>query len=149
MTQATPLVNVKRYALIYVATILGLVALSFALTLLAGITLPAGLSTILPAMAGAMIEGQKRATSGLAPFEKSEAWAAARAMTKVVILVNALIMVLAMMVPSVRAVFLTVPMMAALVFLVLVGITFLTNRFFLTYGYKNQKIALDRKASRK
>ncbi len=149
MTQDAPLVNLKRYTLVYVGTILGLVVLSFVLSLLAGISLPAGLSTILPAMAGAMIEGQKRATAGLAPFEKSEAWAAARSLTKVVILVNALIMVLAMIVPSVRAVFYSVPVMAALVFLVLIGITFLTNRFFLTYGFKNQKIALDRKALRK
>lgn len=149
MIQDAPLVNLKRYTLVYVGTILGLVVLSFVLSLLAGISLPAGLSTILPAMAGAMNEGQKRATTGRPPFEKSEAWAAARSLTKVVILVNALIMVLAMIVPSVRAVFYSVPVMAALVFLVLIGITFLTNRFFLTYGFKNQKIALDRKASRK
>lgn len=149
MTRDAPLVNLKRYTLVYVGTILGLVVLSFVLSLLAGISLPAGLSTILPAMAGAMNEGQKRATAGRPPYEKAQAWAAARSLTKVVILVNALIMVLAMIVPSVRAVFYSVPVMAALVFLVLIGITFLTNRFFLTYGFKNQKIALDRKASRK
>ena len=56
MTQDAPLVNLKRYTLVYVGTILGLVVLSFVLSLLAGISLPAGLSTILPAMAGAMVE---------------------------------------------------------------------------------------------
>ncbi|CUH86866.1 hypothetical protein PH5382_00785 [Phaeobacter sp. CECT 5382] len=73
-------INLKRYALIYVTTVVVLMLVTTLLAL-AGITIPASLSTLLPAMMAAMVEGQRQAGTQQQPLGWGAAWKAAIPMT--------------------------------------------------------------------
>ncbi|WP_083095970.1 ABZJ_00895 family protein [Pseudophaeobacter leonis] len=73
-------INLKRYALIYVATVVVLMLVTTLLSL-AGITLPASLSTLLPTMMAAMTEGRQQAGTQKQPLGWGAAWKAAIPMT--------------------------------------------------------------------
>ncbi|WP_298904618.1 ABZJ_00895 family protein [uncultured Aliiroseovarius sp.] len=142
--------NWKRYAGVYILSMIGLMILGLLLERLLGFSLPSGLSTVLPPMMAAMIEGQKRADAGLAQYENVEAWSAASSATMVVgVITVAVLAGLLILMPPMRQMFSSISMMTlVLVFAAIMGVTLLVNRFFLTLGYKNQRKALDKKASK-
>lgn len=76
--------NWKRYAGVYILSMIGLMIVGLLLERLLGFSLPSGLSVVLPPMMAALIEGQKRADAGLEPYGKAEAWSAASLATMVV-----------------------------------------------------------------
>lgn len=139
----TELFNIKRYALVYVSTMVGLTLFGIVLDWVFAFTLPSGLSTILPAMMAAMLEGQKRADSGALRLTPQQAWAAARKMTFIVFVVTAAMFLALVMIPPIGAVLLSLPPTILLgVLAVLMGITLLANRFFVTSGYDAQLKAI-------
>lgn len=142
--------NWKRYAGVYILAMIGLMIIGLLLERLFGLSLPSGLSTVLPPMMAAMIEGQKRADAGLGPYEKTEAWSAASLATMVVgVITVAVLAGLLILMPVMREMFSSISMITwVLVFAGIMAITLLVNRFFLTMGYKNQRTALDKKAGK-
>ncbi|NDW54676.1 ABZJ_00895 family protein [Aliiroseovarius sp. PrR006] len=142
--------NWKRYAGVYILSMIGLMIIGLLLQRLFGFSLPTGLSTVLPPMMAAMIEGQKRADAGLGQYENTEAWSAASLATMVVgVITVAVLAGLLILMPLMREMFSSISMMTwVLVFAGIMGLTLLVNRFFLTMGYKNQRKALDKKAGK-
>lgn len=135
-------VNLLRYAGVYVAAMLGLAALTWALQALMGFRLPTGLSTALPPMLAAMMEGQALARGSRALISGAAAWREAAKMTLVVALINALVLfaLLGLMpeLAETRAV-----VIIGGIFLLLLAVVLLVNRFFLTLGAKSQLKALE------
>ncbi|WP_424941017.1 ABZJ_00895 family protein [Aliiroseovarius sp. S253] len=142
--------NWKRYAGVYILSMIGLMILSLLLERLFAFSLPSGLSVVLPPMMAAMIEGQKRADAGLGPYEKTEIWSAASLATSVVgVITVAVLAGLLVLMPPMREMFSSISMMTwVLVFAGIMGLTLLVNRSFLAMGYKNQRKALDKKATK-
>ena len=140
--------NWKRYAGVYILSMIGLMIIGLLLQRLFGFSLPPGLSTVLPPMMAAMIEGQKRADSGLGQYENTEAWSAASFATMVVGVITVVVLAgLLIVMPPMREMFSSISMMTwVLVFAGIMVLTLLVNRVFLTLGYKNQRKALDKKA---
>lgn len=130
-------VNLLRYAGVYIAAAIGLAALTWAAAALLGVRLPTGLSTALPPMLAAMIEGQALARAARAPIPGGDAWREAGRMTLVVALLNAVILagVLTFTPELANA---QAASIIGLVFLVLLGVVFLVNRFFLGLGARSQ-----------
>lgn len=141
-------VSLKRYSLVYLASIAGLVALSFALEYLFGNSLPSGLSTVLPTFIAAMTEGQKAAEADAPEFTGPQAWAQARRMTGVVIAINCVIFLIMMFVPEIRALFVSMPLILGAVLVALFAVTFLVNRFALTQGYRAYQKAKAKREAR-
>lgn len=138
------LVSLKGYALAYVGTIIALASINVLLSYV-GFSIPSGLSTVLPAMMGAMMEGQKHARGGFEPFTNAQAWAAARDMTYIVAVVTAVVFVAFFLVPSLRAMLIELhPILMLSMTIILILISFLTNRFFLIIGYTSQRKAMER-----
>jgi hypothetical protein len=142
--------NWKRYAGVYILSMIGLMIVGLLLERLLGFSLPSGLSVVLPPMMAALIEGQKRADAGLEPYGKAEAWSAASLATMVVgVITVAVLAGLLILMPLMREMFSSISMITwVLVFAGIMALTLLVNRSFLTMGYKNQRKALDKKAAK-
>ncbi len=142
----TGLLDAKRYALAYVGMLVGLLVLSVVLEKVFGYQLSSGITSVLPAMLAAMLEGQKRAESGEPRLTAQQAWAAARNMTYIVALITAVNALLLLLLPAMRVVILSLPGSIVLAVLAaLLGITLLTNRFFVTFGYDSQRKAIEKR----
>ena len=120
--------NKLRYAGIYLGAVILLVVIS------TFVSLPSGLATILPCMVAALIEGQKIAQNSGKAIEKSEAWAFARESTLLVLAINLVFMVLLFLSPLGSELPPLPPILYAVIFIVLMLVSFLTNRFFVTMG---------------
>lgn len=142
--------NWKRYVRAYFLTMIGLAVLSLVLDLLFQSTVPTGISIVLPTIMAAMFEGQKRAEAGLAAYSGAEAWSAAAYATMIVGVITVLTLALLLVfLESSRMAFGSFSMVTwVIVFSVLMFVTLLTNRIFLTMGYKNQRKALDKKVGK-
>ncbi|QDC11073.1 hypothetical protein FHY55_18350 [Oceanicola sp. D3] len=135
-------VNLMRYAGVYIAAAVGLAVLIWIADAAFGLRLPTGLSTALPPMLAALLEGQAfaRAYRELAP--NGEAWSIALRMTLVVAVINAVILL---------GMLLFTPQLAdpeafgiiAVVFVVLLGLVLVVNRVFFGMGVKSQLKALE------
>ena len=141
----TGTVNLKRYGITYVAAMVGLVVLNQILAFTLNYSLPMGISTLFPAMAGALREGQKLADDRVKDFSKADAWRAARKMTLVAIGINAVVIAGLMLSLNISGILQYFPIaLVAAVFAFLMALTFLVNRFFLTMGFRNQRKLLDK-----
>ncbi|MCO6384977.1 ABZJ_00895 family protein [Oceanicola sp. 502str15] len=141
-------INLLRYAGVYIAAAVALAALLWALEAFLGVSAPSGLSTALPPMLAALIEGQAYARTTRAPLPGGEAWAGALRMTLVVAAINAVVLLGVLLVmPELRE-----PQLlgiVAVVFVVLLGVVFLANRFFFGMGAKSQLKALGAEGAHK
>ncbi len=135
-------ISLLRYAGIYIATALGLALLTWVLASFAGVRLPTGLSTALPPMLAALLEGQAFARETREPLLNDEAWSAAFRMTLVVAVINAIILggVLLFTPELTNPEVLTI---VGVVFLVLLVVVLLVNRIFLGMGARSQLKALE------
>ena len=137
----------KRYALVYVIAVLALAVFEVGLEVLARYSLPMGIRSILPPIMAAMYEGQKRAQAGLEPLDGSAAWKAARGMTYVVLAVSIMLLLISLLIPGWGSLLWVLPPMfliGMLAFELLMA--FLVNRFFVGIGYRNQRMAMDRRS---
>lgn len=142
----TSLVNLKRYALVYVATVIGITVGIEVLWRLAGLDLNSTGTTVLPAMAADMHEGRKPAEINTNAYSNSEAWNAAIWMTLVALAIGVAILAALTVVPAFADTFQGLPASVWMVVLVVLGIVYLLcNRFFLTLGYKGHRKAIDKK----
>ncbi|MHA6263164.1 ABZJ_00895 family protein [Arenibacterium sp. CAU 1754] len=137
----------KRYAVTYVAALVGLIVLNQILFFTLNYTLPTGLSIVFPAMAAALREGQKLANDGVKEFSKADAWRAAGKMTLVAIGINAVVFALVMLSLDISGILeqVSIALLAA-IFVFLMALTFFVNRFFLMMGFGNQRKLLDKQA---
>ncbi|MGH1415984.1 MAG: ABZJ_00895 family protein [Pelagimonas sp.] len=133
-------INLIRYTVIYVLAITGLMAISFALQVFTNIEMPTGVSTVLPVMMAAMLEGQRYARETKQPIEPNDAWKAALAATGVVIVVSILLVaVFFVFVPGFAGLFAALGSVGLLIVLTIsLVIVLLANRFALTMGAKNE-----------
>ncbi len=133
-------INLTRYTVIYVLAIAILMAISIALETFTSIEMPTGVSTVLPVMMAAMLEGQRHARETKQPLESSDAWKSALAATGIVIVVSILLVAaFFVLVPGFAGLFAALGSVA-LVILVAISliVVLLTNRFALTMGAKNE-----------
>lgn len=134
-------INLKRYALIYVTTVVVLMLVTTLLSL-AGIALPASLSTLLPAMMAAMIEGQQQAATQKQPLDWGRAWKAAIAMTVCGVAVAFGASVLFLIVVGGKAELQIITTIGfsgwALVLILIALVTYVCNAAFLRIGLNNQ-----------
>ncbi|ABD53434.1 ABZJ_00895 family protein [Jannaschia sp. CCS1] len=141
-------VNLKRYGLVYLGTIVGLVGLSNAMVYFLDMSLPTGISTILPAWLAAMTEGQKASDAKAPQYTGPQAWAQARRMTVVVVVINCIFGAIIFIYSDVATLLAQAPVLITALLLIGFAVTFLVNRFALTWGYKVQHRAIVRKESR-
>lgn len=130
------LVSLPRYALLYILFVAGLALLTYLLDEFLGFTLPNGVSTVVPAMMAALIEGGKIAPRLQRAMTNSEAWWSALAMTAVVAVVSfAVFAALLVVSPQIGSFFslLSVGLLIGVFFFLLL-IVLVINRFFLTMG---------------
>ncbi|MCT4554459.1 MAG: ABZJ_00895 family protein [Pelagimonas sp.] len=131
--------SLKRYAIVFVLAILGLIVVGIALAPL-GVKLPTGISVWMPPMLAALNAGTKYGEQHGAAPPKAEAWRLARLMTLVAIAIHILLSVgfIAVSVPSQGWGLLAAigPVGMIIIVLVMVAVTFLSNRFFLGLGAK-------------
>lgn len=129
-------IKLGRYAVTYVLCVLALMALAAVLDIAAGIELPSGLSTVLPVLVAALLEGQRHARLTGEEISKSDAWKFARQTTLLVVGINLLfIAIFVLVVPDFLAVFAIIgPVGALILATILLVIVLLTNRFFVSKG---------------
>lgn len=134
-------INLKRYALVYVTTVV-LLMLVTTLLALAGVTIPASLSTLLPAMMAAMIEGQQQASTQRLPLGWGAAWKAAIPMTVCGVAVAVVASVLFLLVVGGEAevkVIATIGLSGWVFALIAIAlVTYVSNAAFLRIGLNNQ-----------
>ncbi|SIO33086.1 ABZJ_00895 family protein [Vannielia litorea] len=129
-------ISYLRYTGVYVATMLALAALNWALATFASYSLPSGLGTILPPMLAAMLEGQFHARATRAPLAPGEAWRAAGVMTGIAAVIAGLMLVIvAAGTPEYAQ--LPTGLLAGITLALLVA-TFLVNRLFLGMGARQE-----------
>lgn len=139
-------VDLKRYAVTYLAAMAGLMVLNQILFFTLNYTLPTGLSTIFPAMAAALREGQKLADDGVKAFSKADAWRAAGKMTLVAFGIIAVVFSVMMLSLDISGILeqVSIALLGA-IFAFLMALTFFVNRFFLMMGYGNQRKIVDKR----
>lgn len=138
-------VNLKRYALWFIAATIGLFIVVFALDYFLAMEFPNGAAAVIPAMVAAMVEGQKYAETSRDPVPSP--WKQAGALTIVGSAISIVFAIPAFIfLPELRGAFSQFPslMIGMIVFGIL--ITWVVNRIFLTIGAKNQWKAMDRQA---
>lgn len=139
-------INMTRYAGIYLATLVGVTLVGYALTAAFNLSPPTGVATILPPIIAAMAEGQRIARETGKQLESNVKWRAAAAMTGLVIMLNAALLLLMLAIPAMRAMLTQIPpALLGIVTLVLVALIFFANRYFLGQGLKNELKKLDGK----
>ena len=132
--------NIRRYALVFIGTSLGLWALTMLALLVFEFDISNGGMVILPPLVAAMIEGHRFARSNGRLPEKLEMWKFARLAALVVMAVTMVFtVIMTFFVPELRE--LMAQRMGAGVLLALVVlqalIAFLVTRFFLGFGAKS------------
>lgn len=138
----TGMINYKRYAVTYVAVMVGLMLLNIFLAFAFDYSVPTGVGTVLPAMMAALMEGQKLADSSVSQFTKGDAWRAAGKMTLIAFGINAVVMGFVMLNPAFAAALKPVPVvLLAAIFAALMVLTFFMSRFFVMMGFKSQRKA--------
>ncbi|MBS8226243.1 ABZJ_00895 family protein [Vannielia litorea] len=134
--------NLFRYAGVYIAVALTLSLVTWLLAAFAGFSLPTGLSTVLPPILAALVEGQCVARATRAPLVGSEAWGTALRMTAVVAAINLVVLIGALLFsPELNN-----PQALGIiggVFVVLLVLVLLVNRVFYAMGVKSQLKALE------
>jgi phosphoglycerol transferase MdoB-like AlkP superfamily enzyme len=132
-------INLPRYVSFYLYAMLGMLALSVALSFGFSKDMPPGLTTILPAMIAAYFEGVRQARERKAMLSSGAAWGAALAMTAAAFVFTACLYVVQLAIPGVASALTDVSrgFLYGLVFFVLV-VVFLTNRVFLHHGMKTE-----------
>lgn len=132
-------VNLLRYALVYIATTALIAGISFAMEAYLGISLPSGVSGVIPIMSAAMVEGLKLGEATDQAMDSETAWSEAIKMTGVVIVISFLVLVaFAIFVPKFIELLGAIPVIAwIIIFAILIGIALLVNRFMLTQMMKS------------
>ncbi|MCT4607851.1 MAG: ABZJ_00895 family protein [Pelagimonas sp.] len=142
--------DLKRYSLIFVLTIVGLFGLSYALEAM-GLHLPSGFSSIAPAMIAAQIEGARLGSTYARPFERREAWVLALPMTLCGIAINLALLVAYIFQLTGDQAMELLDMLGVtawvVVFVLMGGVIYLTNRIFLGLGLRMQLRAMQRQSS--
>lgn len=142
-------VDLRRYASLYVISVVTLVIVGIGLVQLAEIKPPSGAGTVVAVIVAALFEGQRAARIGGVEFSKSEAWSAAFAMTGVVAVTNAVMLGLLYTVPWIAVMLDRTPtQQIALVFMVLVLFALVANRYFLTTGFRAERKLARRQGGR-
>jgi hypothetical protein len=142
-------VNLKRYALVYVASAVGVALCGIVLDALTGLGGGSGISTLLPPAIAALYEGQKAADQPGPPFTSSQAWREARRMTLVVLAVSVIFLAVPMALnPELRAMVFSAPGVLGLFLAVAFAAVFLANRFALTWGFRNRRAVLAKTGDR-
>lgn len=130
-------ISLPRYAAIYILAMAALFILSIVLEQLAGIPIPSGLSTVIPPMMAAMIEGQRVAKAERRTFESDGKWRAAFKMTGVAIVINTIVAGLLMAFTDIGQAFAAAGAnIVVSVAAFLIVLTLLVNRMFLATGIK-------------
>lgn len=137
-----------RFALVYLGTIIGLMALSYVLEVLIQFSLPSGVSTVLPAIIGGMSEGTRIAKATGQPYDGKAAWAGARKLTLVMLAINALLIPVVFFIPQADEAFAVIgwPVLLA-VFAVLLFLSFLMVRLGIRLGSRTQMNQMTRDES--
>ncbi len=134
-------VNLKRYAMYYVAVLVAAAIIIGLLRQLASIDLATSFIPIVPAMVAAMVEGHKLSREGAEYPAGKAAWIAAAQMTGVALGFNALLGLLVFGALSGAGIQMS-SIVIFLGFLALYCVFWLvTNRIFLTQGYRNAAAA--------
>lgn len=132
-------IDLTRYALWYLAGLVGMVVLSAVVRATAGVALPGGVSAIVPPILGAMMEGQRIARARGSQLPGDQLWRSAARMTGVVAAINIVILGLFLMVPSVVQMLGAAPMWILIgLFVALLAVVGLVNWFFLRQSIANE-----------
>lgn len=124
------------YVWTYLLAVVLLAGLSYALELFTALDAPTGLSTVLPPMLAASQVGTRYAMAHAALPSKADAWRAAGWMTAVALVINLVIAGLWLLLPETRALLAASPGLLAGVFLALMGLVYLANRWAIMIGAK-------------
>ncbi|MBF9030805.1 hypothetical protein HKCCE3408_10415 [Rhodobacterales bacterium HKCCE3408] len=130
----------KRYALVYVGTLIALVVLSAVLTALTGINFGSAAVPLIPVFAAAMVEGQRHARIVTEMPPGGEIWRAALPMSAValggLVVWNAIILALN---PVAMAAMRANPSVMIGVFAVYAALFIPLNRMFWATGFKSER----------
>ena len=130
-------VNLRRYAMVYIVTLIVGAVLIAALRHFTGLDLATSSIPLLPAMFAAMYEGNKQAIEGAPAPKGKEAWIESARMTGIALGFN-ILLGLVVFASLMRGQLQMQPILWFLGFLALYGALWLvTNRIFLGMGYKN------------
>lgn len=134
-------INLGRYALVYFLAALGFAVLSGLLEAFTDLSGGGGAATVIPAMVAAVYEGQRWAQANGGPMpEKGALWRGAWRCTIAAAAVNLVTFVLLWMVPAIRELMQAIPFVfIAVLFVILLGVTLLINRFGLGLGIKSER----------
>lgn len=139
-------INLWRYAIVYLLATVGFAVAAEMLSVYAGVAGGSGAATVVPAMVASIFEGQRwaRHHGGSIPA-KGALWQGAWRCTLAAAAVNLVTLGLLWMVPAIRAPLQAVPaVLVAIIFVVLLGVTLLVNRFGLGLGVKSELKRRDR-----
>ena len=136
--------NLLRYTAIYIAAAVALAAFGWALGALVGFGLPTGISTVLPPLVAALLEGRAFARHHGEPVPSGRAWAEALKMTVVVAVISIGMLAISLSATPgyARPPLSTLTVITSL----LLVVTFLVNRYFFSLGAEQE---LRREALRK
>lgn len=132
-------IDLTRYALWYLAGLVGVVLLSAILKAAAGFALPAGVPSIIPPILAAMMEGQRIARDQRAPLSANDLLRSAALMTAVVAAINLVILGLFLALPATAQMLAQVPLWILVgLFVALLVVAGLLNWFFLRQSIGNE-----------
>jgi len=129
-------VNLIRYGLLWMAASVGMMVLGLVLSQF-GVSMPAGLATVLPPMIASVLEGMRIAQATRAPLVGRTAWVNAAAMTGVVAVLTFIQLPLYWNNPVIVEARQTIPVLyLAGIFILLLAVILMVNRLFLGHGIK-------------
>lgn len=142
------IINVKRYAAVYVLATVCLISTNVVLAMLFQFVLPAGLTTIVPAVVAAQFEGQRMAKNGLQDLQSGAAWKASLLMTSVALIVVLLLAVFVLSVPSFREILEAIaPSMLGLLVGGALIVTLVVNRAVLDFSFRSARREIIRRTT--